>query len=371
MSNLDDFFKGFEVTDEDVKHSRHESSMAEVRAEEYISKYDDLMEEFENRTQLNSTDIAITIFCASLQCLRWGLLSNDAFRLTAQASDHAYETVVKGYTPPTLQEVLLDHRVPYDAQKTTPRFDAIYPDAKLSLGGGSHRYKTMGHDPIAGFFFGTMNIATNTLSVADAWNLFPSYHVRNYMIDAKTDIAHIAGWSFELLKNQPEILGAAFLKQVIHMGTDIFTKLSLPLPIVSSLSEDAARFLTRGRIDTYSVTRGALLSILINQLIMMFHRLFFNPRKDRKDLYEVKTRKVLLYSNVVASIINVGYASITTIKNVDIGGILVTLWRIMRDPEKIQEIKEKFIYGTLHNEYRQELEESRKLLRSSGCSIEF
>ena len=56
-------------------------------------------------------------------------------------------------------------------------FDAIYggKDYGLGIGGGfTHRAKTIGHDPLLGWIFGTMNIATSTVTVSDG---LQSFHV--------------------------------------------------------------------------------------------------------------------------------------------------------------------------------------------------
>ena len=77
-----------------------------------------------------------------------------------------------------------------------------------------------------------------------------------------------------------------------------------------------------------------------------------------------------MYSNVVASLINVGYVGLTDdIKRLDIGGLLVTLWRVLTDTAKIQKIKEEFITGVLHDEYSRELENARHELETLGFPV--
>ena len=52
----------------------------------------------------------------------------------------------------------------------------------------------------------------------------------------------------------------------------------------------------------WSITRGAALSALINQLIATIHRLFYNEDRDgTPSMYEVRTRKILSYSNAMAT----------------------------------------------------------------------
>lgn len=56
--------------------------------------------------------------------------------------------------------------VPYDATKGSPA-------QNVKLEGKYHRYKTLGHDPILGWVFGTANILTDTITL----NNFTSYRI--------------------------------------------------------------------------------------------------------------------------------------------------------------------------------------------------
>lgn len=59
---------------------------------------------------------------------------------------------------------------------------------------------------------------------------------------------------------------------------------------------------------------------------------------------EVKTRKIIRYSNVIAETSNVIYTAVTSnIHKLDVGGILVMLWNLFRDRKFKQEVKREFI----------------------------
>jgi len=80
--------------------------------------------------------------------------------------------------------------------------------------------------------------------------------------------------------------------------------------------------------------------------------MYDETKYSSQDVYSVKTRKIVLYSNLIAStsnIIWVGGNMIAgnegAIKDLDIGGLLVTLHRLMTDTKFIQEVKEEFIFG--------------------------
>ena len=70
------------------------------------------------------------------------------------------------------------------------------------------------------------------------------------------------------------------------------------------------------------------------------------------------------------SVINVGYVGITKdLSRLDVGGILVTLWRILNDEKKIRKIEEDFIQKILDNEFKQEEDEVKQDLAKLGFEI--
>ena len=161
-----------------------------------MKSYDKAVDEFKNKTKLTSCDMDILMVAAALQTIRWAFISNDKFRFDkANDADNFFKKTGKTlenlpFVPATIPKLLSDHTVPYDAIKHSERFDRIYPNEKI-VSGTNHRYKTLGHDPLAGLIFGTANIATNTLTVNDFSKIFPSYHVLDQKINGKTDIFHI------------------------------------------------------------------------------------------------------------------------------------------------------------------------------------
>lgn len=370
----------------------------DVLSAEFISKYNKLVDEFENKTKLKKLDLSIMVFAAILQVLRWAMISNESLmgdnveRLKAgeadkivdgaknsakKAANKAVETGTISFNDvdyhlipqdlPDLVARLFEHKVPYDVTRVSPRFKAIYPGFMPGLSGFNHRYKTLGHDPVAGFIFGTANIATWTLSVNNAIELFPSYHIKNGMIDGKTDIYHVLKWTSNMISEKPEIVGGAMITQAVHMGTDVFTKAGLPVPLINVVSPETSKFLMGHKIDTLSVARSAALAITINKIVEMFHKLFYDKRHDNERLYEVKTRKVVMYSNVISSLINVGYvAGSGDMNHLDIGGIAVTLWRLLTDTKRIQQLKAEFIERELDNDFKKEEDEIRQRLAVYG-----
>jgi hypothetical protein len=322
---------------------------------------DDLDAEFERQTGLTKVDITFLFFATAAQCVRQYILTGFPERLDDQTAANA----TKGHTEehsnrchkwynPSLEEIITNP-VPFDAMYGSPDFD-------LGLSGRTHRRKTLGHDPVLGWIFGTANIATSTLTT----NNLASYHVKTGEVLIRDKITNNAQTPYvffyvkeKLLHNGIEgkkIIAASLVKEAVHLKSDINTKESLPFPIVSSLSPGLADTLASYGLDMAniaSVGKQASYAIVINMLIGMIHYLVheFNKGESGK-LYEVRTRKILSYSNYIASASNLLYVTISAalgneaaFRKLDIGGFIVTLYRLISDSAFIQKIKEEFIFG--------------------------
>ena len=74
-----------------------------------------------------------------------------------------------------------------------------------------------------------------------------------------------------------------------------------------------------------------------------------------RDVYSVRTHKIIMYSNVIASCSNVIWTGVqmyvgneNAIRQLDIGGLLVTLKRLRTDADYIRRIKEEFVFGNFN-----------------------
>ena len=85
-----------------------------------------------------------------------------------------------------------------------------------------------------------------------------------------------------------------------------------------------------------------------NKRTFIFHLYkicYFETDKDNS-LLEVKIRKILSYSNAIASGSNLIQTALSQdINNLDIGGLIVTINRIVTDKKFIEQIKDEFIFG--------------------------
>lgn len=313
---------------------------------------DKLDRQFQEKTKLNGSDTVILFLCVALQCARQYLLTNDKLRITAAEGDALMGNTLGQITPPTWKDVLFEQGVPYDVTKYQN------PNLVPGLAGVNHRYQTLGHDPVLGWIFGTANIMTNSLTKSDivtTYQVSNGYIIRHYPLGTMG----MLNKAVEYAKNDPMLLAASTARQAIHFGSDYFTKQSLPIPFLGTLSpEIAQRFMfpykdasKRAYIDMWSITRGAVLSALINQLIATIHRLFYNEDRDgTPSMYEVRTRKILSYSNIMATGSNILVTSFTKdLTKLDVGGALVTLYRIVSDYKFIHEIKRDFLKNEFYS----------------------
>ncbi|WP_017416457.1 hypothetical protein [Clostridium tunisiense] len=319
---------------------------------------DDLDEQFCKRTGLNKVDAAFLFVAIGLQIARQYLFTKFPQRLDDQTAansikDHVEEHSNRRhrYYNPSLEEIV-SNPVPFDAN--------IGANGALSGGGRmGHRVTAIGHDPVLGLIFGTANIATSTLTTAS----FASYHICTnannrdaFKHNAKTDLV-LSHTINKLLKNGMEgkvIVATSLIKEIIHLKSDINTKNSLPLPGISAINPKLASDLASYGLDMANILtigKQATYASMINLLIAMIHRLYFDGSSDMdRKLYEVKTRKILSYSNLIATSTNMAVVAITRDLDLfDLGGLGVTIYRLITDRNFIKQVKEEFIFGSYRN----------------------
>ena len=83
----------------------------------------------------------------------------------------------------------------------------------------------------------------------------------------------------------------------------------------------------------------------------------FRDESVPKDIYEVRTRKILLISNSIASASTIVNASITANpKNLDIGSLLNTVAHLFLDVRFITRIKQEYIEGQIQSKLQAEFD---------------
>lgn len=310
--------------------------------------------EFEEKTGLTNTDTAFLFLAVGLQIARQYLLTAFPERMgdqeaAKQTSGHSEEHSDRHhrYYNPSLTEIQ-SNPVPFDAN--------VGSDGKLAGGGKfGHRGKTLGHDPILGLIFGTANIATATLTTTD----YESYHITT--ADSKKDSFAQHANTYKVLSNTTNKLvkegnegrikvALSLGKEVVHLRSDVDTKNSLPLPIITSISPEWASKLAEFGLDASNVLavgKQSTYSILINDIIALLHGMFFEGKTEQeRKLYHVRTLKIISYSNAIASGSNLVYVAVTkNFKKLDLGGLGVTIYKLITNADKIKQIKQEFVFG--------------------------
>ena len=349
--------------DEQTHFANLDKVVAESKRVEYVASHsaqilDDIEAQFERCTGLNKVDTTFLFTATALQIARQYFLTNFPERM----DDGIAAKNTKGH----LEEHSDRHSRYYDISvediiKNPVPFDAnIGANGALS-GGGSmgHRVTALGHDPLLGLVIGTSNIATSTLTN----NKFQSYHIRTNDV-GRDYFKNNASTSLVLSKTGNKLIreglegkekvGVSLAKEIIHLKSDINTKHSLPLPVISVVNPKLASSLAERGLDmcnVLTVGKQATYSIMINALIAMIHGFFYDESCDgSRKLYEVKTRKILSYSNLIASTsnlifvgVNIAMGNEAAIKKLDIGGLIVTIYRVATDKKFIREVKKEFI----------------------------
>lgn len=348
-----------------------------------LDEIDSIKQEFAKRTKLSKTDIAFLIIATSLQTLRWVIINkicgdigetinqeerlkhddksikdkinerNNKFQDKAwekrKDSPNPHGESAKGYR--SWQQILWSS-VPFDTSVNAGAFGE-------NMEGGYHRYRTLGHDPMLGWIFGTANIVTDTTTLSN-WKSYrisrknplnPSKNTTPFFSE-RTTLPRIFYETYDSVKEDHLRLPAAVFAEFVHLESDKLTKLGLPVPLLEAFDEKLAGKLYHSQYDSLCLLRDikivgyqAVVSIIINMLITLIHGLFYNKDKDgERDLYEVRTRKILLYSNSLASVGNIAYSAATQDwGKLDVGGIIVTITRLFSDIKFITKVKKEFI----------------------------
>ena len=374
----------------DLHNIRSDSERLAYLSNHAEEVFDDIGAEFEYLTQLNGTDVAFLFLATALQCVRQYLITNFPERVddqtAAENSGKAEEHSNRGeiYYHPTLEEVITNP-VPFDAN--------IGSNGALANGGKlGHRATAIGHDPVIGLVVGTSNIATATLTT---WK-WDTYHIKSQMLIAKTgrnmgvrdtfvaeaDTSQMLYFARQRLLNEglegKVLMATSLAKEIKHLQSDIGSKDSLPFPIVSRISPQLASEMAKYGIDfgnTVQVGKQGLWAVSINIIIAMLHRLLFALTDDQDHkLYEVRTRKILSYSNTIATSSNLlavgiaeGVAFYTGnadlagkgLRYLDIGGLVITTHRLLSDKKFISDVKREFLTNRWYEKVMNNTEEER------------
>lgn len=366
---------------------------------------EDLDKEFETKTGLKGYDVKFLFVAIGLQMTKT-IIINELSKIENAGSKNRNETklhelqnkILSKYSDgenvierpyyASLEHIITKMGVPYDAtrylnEKSYSKLldkgkewsfdidDMVLTEKTALFKGANHRFTTLGHDPILGLIFGTANIMTNTITCVKksvdiesiSLPMLTTNHVVHSM-DFKDP--HIGTYgstiimlqqAVERIEKEPNAFVSAFIKQIIHIGTDLYTPCGIQIPGANLiLSNSNVEKLTKNVISTGDIVKvgmSAGISVLINQIISSLHTLMYDSSMEiSRELYEARTRKIIMYSNSIATgsnVLWVGgnmiYGNQGAIKQLDFGGLLVTINRLITDTEYIRKIKEEFVFG--------------------------
>lgn len=392
MENYDDYIAGLE-------EKRRKIEIAKKAFENTENIISDLDTEFSEKTGIfNSKDLSLLFVATGMLCSKWLIMKQVLpldfdfkyekkpieDRLTDKEGDKLAneklneseygnlkdenDTSSNGYR--TVNQIIF-RPVPYDAMKKIDTADMLKGKIGLgNIGGSTHRAYTMGHDPVWGWIFGTINIMTRSITLKNP--KLDTYSVTeeglNIISEPKSNILKEIKNAIESTIEDHKRLPAAVYKQSLHFLSDKYTKQGLPIPFLSAekaqelikkgwnsveVGNAIKKFLKKSAKLTGTIALQFSISFLINMIIKAIHLMLYDEKKDGNfKLYEVRTRRIIKTANVISSssnlLVSAGFALakkdvMNGVKQLDLGGYIETIHRLITDTKFIKEIKREYI----------------------------
>jgi len=192
-------------------------------------------------------------------------------------------------------------RVPYDSQNT----NGVHIDG---MGGTTHRFQSLGHDPVLGFVFGVLDIMRGTITGFSYDNLTRTHIWMQGSV-----------WS----NLEPIGLIEAILRQLGHLISDVATPMGLPAPFMTliqgiNVGSFGEKGRTVGEIARWMYLNGydfrhflvsgitpAVIELVLRAYIMLRH--YSEHGETKFDLAShPKYRTMLLMAHGIATLGNAG-----------------------------------------------------------------
>ena len=407
-NNWETYFYNLSEYGEKVGISDDEDPFLSSLSEEDYRKLDDEINgEFERRTSIrNKTDIKFLTIAIALEVakgLLFPIVTNEAgygqsFNpeerlphddksikdITKEANNEYRDKKIEKHGEGKWIEFLY-RTVPYDITNGTGVMDDI------NLRGGKHRLYTLGHDPILGWIFGTVNILTDIITISPGavvsdtasdkkiGTAMKMSGIRSYRVvrepklmvtQERVSLIEMFREGFQIARDDKMNLPAAIFAEGQHLKSDLNTKLGLPVPGLAVFNPDFASKLYSNNYDALCLARdmkivgqSTAISIIIDTIIGLIHGLYYNPQIDgTRDLYEVRTRKILLIANTIGTGSNLIFTYLSrNVKNMDIGGLLVTLAHLFTDKRFLLNVKKEYVESRLYEKIEEEIKQLDKI----------
>lgn len=377
----------------DIVNDQRVKEIISSAVKEYSENLDRIDYEFKQLTKLQDSDARFVFGATAFQVIRiflinWltkiepagkGSLEKSLKKLQEKTFKPFDKTPGENHLLYASKHHILSNRgVPYDATSFADFNNGMFK-------GANHRFGTLGHDPLLGLIFGTANIMTNTITCPPSNSMFKVIDLLPETFNVTYDIAgqnpHIVsadpfGVSAQFLTPlmlasaanrilvEPDAAAAALIKQIIHIGTDLYTPMGIQLPFANLILDKA----TTERLTSY-VNMGDIVkvggqaagAIAINWLVAALHGCSRFYKDDGTEfcfeMHQVRTKKILLISNSIATSSSIIQAAITkNPRNLDIGGAAVLIYRLFTDTKFISKLKQEFMTSELAKVYDQRVQ---------------
>ncbi len=369
-----------------------EDILSETEIQETFQELQEINDIFSRKTSIvNKTDLSFLAIATALQVVKSLIFPYIAEKFDYGKSfasdkrlDHNDKTIEKAhreandkFRDKNLEKHgtgswinILYQTVPYDITKGSK-------DIGINMGGKYHRMYTLGHDPILGWIFGTVNILTDCITFNNFHNnrisrVDPITGAKKMVITPEiVPMGKMFSECYQHIKADRLNLPAALFAQAKHLESDKYTKLGLPVPLLSSINENFASKLYSKNYDELCFARDVkivgssfVVSKLFDIIIALIHGLF-KKEDENKDLFEVRTRKILMIANTIASTSTIINAAITSNpKNLDIGSLLNTVTHLFSDIRLMVKIKQEFIESEISDRLQKEIQEIDNLFEN-------
>ena len=130
-------------------------------------------------------------------------------------------------------------------------------------------------------------------------------------------------------------------------------------------AERLTKYISTG--DIIKITSSAAIAIVINFIISVLHNLFYNENDDiSRELYNVRTRKILKVSNIIAESLDIIYVGANIIigmytenpilkeegmKRIDFGGYIVAVHQILKSSSVREKIRREYLENKLYDKF--------------------
>ena len=130
-------------------------------------------------------------------------------------------------------------------------------------------------------------------------------------------------------------------------------------------AENLTKYVSTGNI--IKVTSSAIIAIVINFIISILHNLLYDENDDiSRDLYNIRTQKIVKVSNIIAEALNIVYVGANVgigmytenpalikegVKRIDLGGYIVAVHQIVKSSLVQEKIRREYLENRLYDKF--------------------